>query len=227
MRVARLEERPRQHAAGLERPAHGEAEQRVERDRVGDVGNVGERDERAHGGRRRLGPAREEREVVLDRVLARIPLQRADQAAVVERQHEPDRCLAVADVQDRALTHEARGVQAWRRGGEPLAQCGVSPAQDLAVRTIDALTFGALPWEVGIVVSATLECFIGICLLANRWMRVPDRLDALLPEVDGLAGRLDEMRGELSEQLDGLRTDLSGLRSSRSPRTRLVDSGVQ
>jgi len=49
---------------------------------------------------------------------------------------------------------------------------GVSPAQDLAVRTIDALTFGLLPWEVGIVVIATLECFIGICLLANRWMRV-------------------------------------------------------
>jgi uncharacterized membrane protein YkgB len=49
---------------------------------------------------------------------------------------------------------------------------GVSPAQDLAVRTIHALTFGLVPWRVGIVAIATLECFIGICLLANRWMRV-------------------------------------------------------
>jgi uncharacterized membrane protein YkgB len=42
----------------------------------------------------------------------------------------------------------------------------------LAVRTIHALTFGLVPWRVGIVAIATLECFIGICLLANRWMRV-------------------------------------------------------
>jgi uncharacterized membrane protein YkgB len=48
----------------------------------------------------------------------------------------------------------------------------VSPAENLAVRTIDLLTFGLVPWEVGIVAIATLECFIGICLLANRWMRL-------------------------------------------------------
>lgn len=48
----------------------------------------------------------------------------------------------------------------------------VSPAQGLSIKTIDLLTFGLIPWEVGIVVIAALECFIGICLLANRWMRV-------------------------------------------------------
>lgn len=49
---------------------------------------------------------------------------------------------------------------------------GVSPAEGLSIKTIDLLTFGLIPWQVGIVAIATLECFIGICLLANRWMRV-------------------------------------------------------
>jgi uncharacterized membrane protein YkgB len=49
---------------------------------------------------------------------------------------------------------------------------GVSPAQGLSIKTIDLLTFGLIPWHVGIVAIATLECFIGICLLANRWMRL-------------------------------------------------------
>lgn len=48
----------------------------------------------------------------------------------------------------------------------------VSPAQGLAIKTIDLLTFGLLPWQVGIVAIAALESFIGICLLANRWMRL-------------------------------------------------------
>jgi putative oxidoreductase len=49
---------------------------------------------------------------------------------------------------------------------------GVSPAQDLSIKTIELLTFGLVPWRVGLVGIATLECFIGICLLANRWMRL-------------------------------------------------------
>ena len=56
---------------------------------------------------------------------------------------------------------------------------GVSPAQDLAMTTIDLLTFGLVPGEVGLVAIATLECFIGICLLANRWMRLAVWLLAL------------------------------------------------
>jgi uncharacterized membrane protein YkgB len=72
---------------------------------------------------------------------------------------------------------------------------GVSPAQGLAIKTIDLLTFGLLPWQVGIVVIATLECFIGICLLANRWMRLAVWLLALqlvgiLAPIVLLTGRL-------------------------------------
>lgn len=72
---------------------------------------------------------------------------------------------------------------------------GVSPAQDLAVRTIHALTFGVVPWQVGIVVIASLECFIGICLLANRWMRLAGwllvaQLVGVLAPIVLLTGRL-------------------------------------
>jgi putative oxidoreductase len=49
---------------------------------------------------------------------------------------------------------------------------GVSPAENLAKTTMDLLTFGLVPGGVAIVVVATLECFIGICLLAGRWMRL-------------------------------------------------------
>jgi putative oxidoreductase len=72
---------------------------------------------------------------------------------------------------------------------------GVSPAQDLAIRTIDLLTFGLLPWQVGLVAIATLECFIGICLLANRWMRLAiwllvAQLVGVLAPIVLLTGRL-------------------------------------
>ena len=49
---------------------------------------------------------------------------------------------------------------------------GVSPAENLAITTVDRLTFGLAPGGVGLVAIATLECFIGISLLANRWMRL-------------------------------------------------------
>lgn len=49
---------------------------------------------------------------------------------------------------------------------------GVSPAESLAIATVDRLTFGLVPGAVGLVALAILECFIGICLLADRWMRL-------------------------------------------------------
>jgi len=72
---------------------------------------------------------------------------------------------------------------------------GVSPAQDLAVRTVDLLTFGLVPWQVGLVAIATLESFIGICLLANRWMRLAVwllavQLVGILAPIVLLTGRL-------------------------------------
>jgi len=48
----------------------------------------------------------------------------------------------------------------------------VSPAQALATDTIDTLTVGLIGPSVSIYVVATLECFIGICFLAGRGMRV-------------------------------------------------------
>ncbi len=49
---------------------------------------------------------------------------------------------------------------------------GVSPAENLAAETTRLLTFGLVPHEVALPVIATLECFIGLCLLAGRGMRL-------------------------------------------------------
>ncbi len=72
---------------------------------------------------------------------------------------------------------------------------GVSPAEGLAIKTIDLLSFGVLPWRVGIIAIASLECFIGICLLANRWMRLAvwllaAQLVGVLAPIVLLTGRL-------------------------------------
>jgi hypothetical protein len=49
---------------------------------------------------------------------------------------------------------------------------GASPAEDLVVTTMSLLTFGFVPDGLGLVLVATLECFIGLCLLSGRGMRV-------------------------------------------------------
>ena len=48
---------------------------------------------------------------------------------------------------------------------------GMSPAQDLAVRTIDVLTLGAIPAGASIVLLATLECAIGLGLIVGKFVR--------------------------------------------------------
>ena len=48
---------------------------------------------------------------------------------------------------------------------------GLSPAQNLATRTIDVLTFGQIPPNVSILVLATWECLIGIGLILGLFMR--------------------------------------------------------
>jgi putative oxidoreductase len=72
---------------------------------------------------------------------------------------------------------------------------GVSPAQGLSIKTTDLLTFGLIPWRVGIVAIATLECFIGICLLANRGMRLAVWLLAI--EFVGILAPLALLTGRL------------------------------
>ncbi len=48
----------------------------------------------------------------------------------------------------------------------------LSPAQDLATRTIAILTFGLLPANVALWILAAWECAIGIGLLLGVFMRV-------------------------------------------------------
>ncbi len=48
---------------------------------------------------------------------------------------------------------------------------GLSPAQDLATRTISMLTFGLMPPSVSVPVLATWECVIGIGLICGLFMR--------------------------------------------------------
>lgn len=47
----------------------------------------------------------------------------------------------------------------------------LSPAQDLATRTISLLTFGLLPPQVSLLLLATWECLIGLGLITGIWMR--------------------------------------------------------
>jgi putative oxidoreductase len=49
---------------------------------------------------------------------------------------------------------------------------GVSPAQELTEATTHILFLGLVPGGVALVMIASLECVIGICLLANRGMRL-------------------------------------------------------
>jgi uncharacterized membrane protein YphA (DoxX/SURF4 family) len=49
---------------------------------------------------------------------------------------------------------------------------GLSPAQDLATRTMDILTFGLIPPDVAIVFLALWECLVGLGLMLGKYMRV-------------------------------------------------------
>lgn len=48
---------------------------------------------------------------------------------------------------------------------------GASPAQDLAARTIEMLTFGVVTAAVAVPVLAAWECLIGLGLLTGKFMR--------------------------------------------------------
>lgn len=49
---------------------------------------------------------------------------------------------------------------------------GASPAQDLALNTIDVLTFGLIPASAALILLATLECAIGIGLITGKFLRL-------------------------------------------------------
>ena len=48
---------------------------------------------------------------------------------------------------------------------------GLSPAQDLAGRTIEVLTFGVIEQDISVPVLAAWECVIGLGLITGVWMR--------------------------------------------------------
>jgi len=56
---------------------------------------------------------------------------------------------------------------------------GVSPAENLVEATTDLMTFGLIPSGVSLAAVATLECFIGACLISGRLMRLAIWLLAL------------------------------------------------
>ncbi|HEY0738647.1 MAG TPA: DoxX family protein [Herpetosiphonaceae bacterium] len=49
---------------------------------------------------------------------------------------------------------------------------GLSPAQDLATRTIDLLTFGLIPASISLILLAAWECAIGLGLISGKFLRV-------------------------------------------------------
>jgi uncharacterized membrane protein YkgB len=49
---------------------------------------------------------------------------------------------------------------------------GLSPAQDLAIRTIDLLSFGLVSGKTALYILATWEVLIGIGLLTGIYMRI-------------------------------------------------------
>jgi uncharacterized membrane protein YkgB len=49
---------------------------------------------------------------------------------------------------------------------------GLSPAEELAEETVSGLTFGLIQSSLGLVLVATLESAIGLCLLTGRFLRL-------------------------------------------------------
>lgn len=49
---------------------------------------------------------------------------------------------------------------------------GASPAQELAIRTVDALSSGMLSGQAALLVTATAETFVGVTLVTGRLVGV-------------------------------------------------------
>jgi len=72
---------------------------------------------------------------------------------------------------------------------------GHSPAEELVMKTIDALTFGLVPGGVGIRVTGGLECALGLILLSGRLTRLA--VYALMIELVGILAPLVLFPGRL------------------------------
>lgn len=83
-------------------------------------------------------------------------------------------------LEDRALDWLGRHCLTWLRISLGLVFLGfgllkfvpgLSPAQDLAERTVDALTFGLVPGTLGRLLVASMETAIGLSLVTGRHLR--------------------------------------------------------
>lgn len=72
---------------------------------------------------------------------------------------------------------------------------GLSPATDLAVRTLAVLTFGLIPARLSLLLLATLETAVGLGFLSGRYMRLT--LALLLFQMAGTLTPLALFPGEL------------------------------
>lgn len=48
---------------------------------------------------------------------------------------------------------------------------GMSPAEDMSIRTVETLTLGLVPGQAALVLTAVMECFIGLTLVTGRLLR--------------------------------------------------------
>jgi putative oxidoreductase len=72
---------------------------------------------------------------------------------------------------------------------------GLSPAADLAARTIETLTFGIVSGDVAILLTAAMETFIGITLVTGRFLKLG--LVTLAMAMGGILSPLVLFTGEL------------------------------
>jgi putative oxidoreductase len=49
---------------------------------------------------------------------------------------------------------------------------GLSPAEGLVIRTIDTMTFGMISGEAALLLTAVLECTIGLTLVTGRFLKL-------------------------------------------------------
>src|SRR5215211_4930086 len=98
---------------------------------------------------------------------------------------------------------------------------GLSPAQTLAVKTIDVLTLGHLPAGASLMLLATLECAIGLGLISGKFMHLTLLLLAF--QMIGAASPLLLFPGEVFTQFPYAPT-LEGLYIIKNPV--LVSAGV-
>ena len=72
---------------------------------------------------------------------------------------------------------------------------GVSPAADIAERTVNALTLGVIHGDVAILLTATMETFIGITLVTGKFLKAG--LVVLAMAMVGIVSPLVLFTGEL------------------------------